>query len=216
MCSNWNLVHDEIAHIKSLLLRNSYPSWILDRIIKRSVNYFVNSSVQFGPKKERIYIGLPFLGRSTEDLRRSIKQIAKQFVPQKDVIIYFKPGKRISNFFRLKDVTPFDLQSHIVYEYTCAICHYSYIGQTMRHIRHRIAEHAGVSHLTGNAVKHQVHSSIRDHCSHCRGSNCSSRNFKILARGNSELELLVKERLLIQRKKPVLNANVGSFDLLLE
>ena len=86
----------------------------------------------------------------------------------------------------------------------------------MRHFRHRIAEHAGVSHLTGNAVKNRVHSSIRDHCSHCRGSNCSSRNFKILARDSSELELLIKERLLIQRRKPALNANVGSFDLLFE
>lgn len=216
LCSNWNLIHDEISHIKSLLLRNAYPSWILDRIVKRSIDHFLNPNVQFGPKKERVYVGLPFLGKSTENLRRAIKQIAKQFMPQKDVIIYFKPGKRISNFFRLKDKTPFDLQSHIVYEYTCAICHYSYIGETMRHIRHRIAEHAGVSHLTHNAVKNQVHSSIRDHCSRCMGSSCSTRNFKILAKGSSELELLIKERLLIQRRKPALNSNVGSFDLLLQ
>jgi hypothetical protein len=216
LCSNWNLFHDEISHVKSFLLRNAYPSYILDRIIKRSIDSFLNPCIQFGPNKERIYVGLPFLGKSTDNLRRAIKQIAKQFMPQKDVIIYFKPGKRISNFFRLKDVTPFELQSHIVYEYTCAICQYSYIGQTMRHLHHRIAEHAGVSHLTGNEVKNKVHSSIRDHCSRCRGSNCSSRNFKILARGNSELELLIKERILIQRRKPALNANVGSFDLLLE
>lgn len=85
----------------------------------------------------------------------------------------------------------------------------------MRHLRHRIAEHAGVSHLTGNTMKNQVHSSIRDHCTRCKGSNCLSQNFKVLARGNNELELLIKERLLIQRKKPALNANVGSFDLLL-
>ena len=86
----------------------------------------------------------------------------------------------------------------------------------MRHIGHRIAKHAGVSHLTGNEVKNKVHSSIRDHCSRSRSSNCSSQNFEILARGSNELELLIKERLVIQRRKPALNANIGSFDLLLE
>lgn len=215
LCSNWSLFHDEITHLKSILLRNAYPLWILDRIVKRSIDNFLNYRVQFGPRKERIYVGLPFLGKSTDNLRRAIKQIAKQFLPQKEIITYFKPGKRISNFFQIKDGTPFDLQSHIVYEYTCAICHYSYIGQTTRHIRHRVAEHAGVSHLTGTAVKNKVHSSIRDHCSQCMGSNCSSQNFKILARGSTELELLIKERLLIQRRKPALNANAGSFELLL-
>ena len=57
-------------------------------------------------------------------------------------------------------------------------------------------------------MKSQSHSSIRDHCSHCNLDDCSSRNFRILATGNSELELLVKERLLINRRKPVLNGKI--------
>ena|SRR5437868_3152212 len=87
--------------------------------------------------------------------------------------------------------------------------------QTARHLRHRIAEHAGVSHLTGKIMKQQVHSSIRDHCAQCLGSDTSARSFKILSRGNNELELLVKELLLINRNKPVINGNCGSFELLL-
>ena len=142
--------------------------------------------------------------------------ICRKFIPHKDIIIYFKPGWRVSNFFRVKDITPFEMRSRVIYEFTCAECQFSYIGQTSRHIRHRIAEHRGVSHLTGNIMKAQAHSSIRDHCSVCRGSDCSPRNFKILSTGSNELELLVKERLLINKRKPVLNGNVGSFDLLLQ
>ena len=198
-----------------MLLRNAYPSWILDRIIKSSVSNFMQPSVKFGPHKERVYIGLPFLGSVTDQVRRSIKQINRQFMPQKDLIIYFKPGLRVSNFFRGKDRTPFELRSHVVYQYTCAGCNSSYIGQTARHLRHRIAEHAGVSHLTGNTMKLKIHSSIRDCSSQCTGSGCSARDFKILARGGTELELLVKERLLINREKPRLNGNCGSFELLL-
>lgn len=215
LCSSWSLFHDEITVLRSMLLRNAYPSWILDRVIKLSVSNLIKPNIKFGPNKERLYIGLPYLGKTTDAIRRAIKQICKEFIPHKDVIVFCKPGRRIANFFRVKDTTPFDLRSHVVYEYTCAECHFSYIGQTSRHLRHRVAEHAGISHLTGRPVKTIIHSSIHDHCMQCRGSGCALRNFKILATGNNELELLVKERLLIDRKKPSLNGNVGSFELLL-
>ena len=208
------LFHDEISKLRFMLVRNAYPSWLLDSIVKRSVTNFIQLNVKYGPHKERLYIGLPFLGKITDQVKRSIKQINKQFIPHKDVIIYFKPGRRISNFFHVKDSTPVELRSHIVYKYTCARCNSSYIGQTARHVRHRIAEHAGVFHLTGTVMKSKVHSPIRDHCSACPGSECSSRNFKIIARGASELELLIKERLLINGQQPQLNGNSGSFELL--
>ena len=141
--------------------------------------------------------------------------ICKQFIPHKDVIIYFKPGRRVANYFRTKDVTPLDLRSHIVYQYTCASCQASYVGQTSLHLRHRVAEHSGVSHLTDREVKNKVHSNIREHCHHCPGSGCSLQNFKVLPSGSSEQELLIKERLLIASLKLCLNGNTGSSDLLL-
>jgi len=215
LCSTWNLFHLEVNSVRSMLLRNAYPAWLLDRIIKNSVSYFMNPNVKFGPHKDRIYIGLPFLGKPTESLRQSIKEICKKFISHKDVIIYFKPGRRVSNFFRVKDTTPFELRSRVVYEFTCVGCHSNYIGQTSRHLGHRIAEHKGVSHLTGKIMKSQSHSSIRDHSLLCRGCNCESRNFKILTTASCDLELLIKERLLINHRKPALNGNSGSFELLL-
>src|SRR5688572_97825 len=97
----------------------------------------------------------------------------------------------------------------------CASCHASYVGQTSRHLRHRVAEHMGVSHLTYKEVKNKVHSNIRENCLHCPGSTCSLQNFKILASRCTDQELLVKERLLIACLKRSLNGNIGSSDLLL-
>ena len=196
---------------------SSMSAWIPNRCIVRCAirqTVYSRSNVpkSNGPKKDRLYIGLPYLGKSTDGLRRSIKEICKQFIPSKDVIVYFKSGRRVSNFFRVKDVTPFELRSCVVYEYTC---HSRYIGQTGRHIKHRIAEHRGVSHLTGRVMKSESHSSIRDHCLQCTTADCSMSNFKIFATGSSELELLVKESLLIKRRKPVLNGNSGALELLL-
>jgi len=133
-----------------MLLRNAYPSWILDRIIKRSINTFMHPSVKYGPKKERLYIGLPYLGSTTEQVRRSIKQINKQFIPHKDVIVYFKPGLRISNFFRGKDNTPIviELQAHIIDQYTCADCNFSQFFFLPSVLRSRAVLKTGVQNIT--------------------------------------------------------------------
>jgi len=77
----------EVTSIRSMLLRNAYPSWILDRIIKRSVAQFVQPNVTTGPKKKPLYIGLSFLGSVSDKLRRSIKQINKKFF-SKLVVVY--------------------------------------------------------------------------------------------------------------------------------
>jgi len=102
LSSSWVFFHEEVERIKSMLLRNAYPSWALDRIIKFSVANFMQPNVKYGPHKERLFIGLPILGNATDQVRRSIRQISKQFIPHKDVIVYFKPGFRISNFFALR------------------------------------------------------------------------------------------------------------------
>src|ERR1700743_1737657 len=125
-----------------MLLRNAYPSWLLDRIVKNSVSIFLNPNVKFRPQKKRLYIGLPFLGKSTDSLRKSIKEICKQFIPHKAIIIYFKTGRRVSDFFRVKDITPFEQRSRVVFN--CFGCQSNYIGQTTQYLRHRIAEHEGV------------------------------------------------------------------------
>jgi len=77
LCSSWSLFHVEISNIRSMLLRNPYPCWVLDRIIKRSVANFVQPSVKFCPQKERLYIGLLILGSLTDHVRRSIKLLNK-------------------------------------------------------------------------------------------------------------------------------------------
>ena len=42
---------------------------------------FINPSVvMYGPGKERVYIGLPFAGKSTDSVRRAIQQIRKKFI----------------------------------------------------------------------------------------------------------------------------------------
>ena len=217
LCSSWLLIHTELQFFRCLLLRNNFPSWIIDSIIKRTITKFRNSNVnpQFGPQKERVFLGIPYIGKHAEETRRKIQHFCKNVIPHKDFYIYFKPSFRVKDLFKTKDITPLALRSYVVYEFKCANCQAGYVGQTTRHLCHRVSEHRGVSHLTNKDVKNKVPSKIREHLSKCPGSQISLNNFRVLTPGISEIDLLIKERLLIAELKPILNANSGSFDLLL-
>jgi len=215
-CSNWILIHAEIQYFRTNLLRNSYPAWVIDSNIKKTIQNFLNPKpTTIGPKKETIYFGIPFIGAQSIEIKNNIIQICNKFIPSKEFFIFFKPSSRISNLFKVKDITPLSLRSNVVYHYECTICQDGYVGQTARHLHQRVSEHRGVSHITDKEVKTKVHSKIRDHKLTCPNSKIRIEDFKILATGGSSLELLIKERLLIGQHKPKLNANAGSLDLLL-
>ena len=66
----------------------------------------------------------------------------------------------------------------------------SYIGKTIRHLAIRCKEHLAI-------FEH------KRSCMHCK--NASLENFKILNRGNTDLEIKIIETLQIKAKKPSLN-----------
>ena len=61
----------------------------------------------------------------------------------------FRPTKRLSHFFPVKDRLPKRLRSHMLYSFTCQWCHGLHERQTARHLHTRASDHLGVSPLTG-------------------------------------------------------------------
>ena len=49
--------------------------------------------------------------------------------------------KKTSSYFMNKDKIPVDLQSNVVYKFTCDQCDHIYIGETTRHFTSRQKEH---------------------------------------------------------------------------
>ena len=39
ICNNWNSFHNGIENIKSDLIKNAYPPFIIDKVIKKYLNY---------------------------------------------------------------------------------------------------------------------------------------------------------------------------------
>src|SRR5206468_6002069 len=46
LCSSWSLFHVEISKLRSMLLRNAYPSWILDRFSVHIYSEYIYRYVQ--------------------------------------------------------------------------------------------------------------------------------------------------------------------------
>ena len=44
ICKNWNSFHNDIENIKSNLIKNAYPSFLIDKVIKKYLDYRFSSN----------------------------------------------------------------------------------------------------------------------------------------------------------------------------
>ena len=70
----------------------------------------------------------------------------------------------------------------------------------------------GISHLTKKRLKNDKQSAVSDHLLTC---DCSINfdDFTILSKDSNNMNLLIRESLLISGDKPILNRTVKSFPL---
>ena len=90
----------------------------------------------------------------------------------------------------------------MVYGVYCSDCPDMYVGKTIRHLQTRFYEHFDMRKTS--AVKNHVLET---------NHGVNFENVKVLAQGNSDTELLIKETLLIKKIKPAMNENVTSYPL---
>ena len=100
-----------------------------------------------------------------------------------------------------------DLKSFLVYEFTCASCSSSYIGETCRHFKTRIEEH--IKKDSKSHIFKDLHSTTT--CFDLYNSLC----FKIIDKANSKFDLKIKEALHINWRKANLNARQNHLALTL-
>ena len=129
-----------VSKIEDVLKRNSYPPFILDKIIKAYINkiHYNNNKVSSEINKLR-YFKLPYIGKYSEQVQKKITKLCKQYCNENNVKIVFISFK-ISNYFSVKDVTSYFLKSFLAYKFVCAIYKSCCIGKTCRHFIIRINE----------------------------------------------------------------------------
>ena len=60
-CNNWNSFHNDIENIKSNLIKNAYPSFLINKVIKKYLHYrFSSNQNQLKDKSDVHYFKLPY------------------------------------------------------------------------------------------------------------------------------------------------------------
>ena len=153
-----------------------------------------------------MYLVLSYFGSKSFSIRNKIARLVKECYPQVSLKVVFRPSNTIGQWFRYKDRIPDALQSSIVYEYKCSRCSASYIGQTKRQLRVRIAEHRGESYRTGLPISKPSFSAIRN-CCEPSGHQINKSDFSVMFAANDDRTRLLAESLLIRDRHPTLGTH---------
>ena len=137
ICNNWNSFHNGIENIKSKLIKNGHQPSLIDKVIKKYLDYkFPSNQNQLKDKSDVHYFKLPDIGNLSHHIKNKLSKLCEENVNIKLVFKSFK----IKNYFAYKDPIPNDSKYFLVCKFTCASCSSCYIGETCRHFKTRIEE----------------------------------------------------------------------------
>ena len=161
-----------------------------------------------------ITISLQYLGKASLEVRKRLRNAFRSYCPGLKLRVLFSSPNRLKNAFTFKDPIMKELNSLVLYKFTCGICNNSYVGKTKRHFIIRQHEHLGVSILTGNrlAYNEQSASAVRKHSRLCNHGS-SANDFKIIDTATNNYHLLLKESIVISVLKLTLNNTKESMPL---
>ena len=211
--SSYLSFHHDICFLKKFFCDNGFPINKVESTMGKTITKLVSVSepAQRSHPETRLQIVIDFWGNSSYKFRNELVRLMKGYYPNTEVRIIFKAAKTIGSVFSYKDRIPSELQSGVVYNYTCGGCNASYIGQTSRQLKTRISEHQGVSFRTGKPFSSPSFSAIREHCRDCTGV-VETSSFKILHRAN-KWDLPILETLFASVKRPDIGCHESSIKL---
>ena len=202
----------ELQRLRKYFTGNGFNIFTLENQISKKLNLIKNPvPVVASAAKRIVYCKIPFLSDyHNRNFEKLFSKIVQEYFPHVNVRLIFSNQFTVGKMFPFKDMVPKCIRSNIVYKYDCGICHSTYIGETTRHYTTRIAEHKGVSPLTG-APMSKVNSHIYQHFLET-GHTIKDENFSIL-HGSNPCDIQLSESIAIHEHKPDLNDRMSSTPL---
>ena len=136
ICNSWKFFHNDIENIKSNLIKNAYPPFLINKVNKKYLDYkFSSNQNQLKDKSDVHYFKLPYIGNLSHHIKNKLSKLCKGFCKENFNIKLVFNSFKIKNYFSYKDPVPNDLKSFLVYKFIFASCSCSYIGKTCRHFK---------------------------------------------------------------------------------
>ena len=215
ICSNFHLFHIEVQKFKETFLRNGYPIELVNKCVKTFLDkVFITKPIIHTVSKKEYTITLPYLEPLSNKVHRRIKTLFQKVIPAGKLNIIFKTKRRLAHFLKFKDVIPYNLNSHIIYHFTCPSCKAGYIGETRVYFKVRGCQHLGISEWSGRSLKGSNPTAITKHIK-SKNCICSLDDFTIIGREEDFHLRLLKESLFIKLKNYELNKQQSSSELFL-
>ena len=97
ICSNWKSFHNDIENIKSNLIKNACPPFLIDKVIKKYLDYkFCSNQNQLRNKPDVHFFKLPNMGNLSHHIKIKLSKLCKEFCKENFNI------KLVFNSFKLK------------------------------------------------------------------------------------------------------------------
>ena len=78
--NSWNSFHNDIEKIKSNLVKNAYPPFLIDKVIKMYLDYkFSSNQTQSKGKSDVDYFKLPYIGNLSHHIKNKLSKLSKEF-----------------------------------------------------------------------------------------------------------------------------------------
>ena len=78
MCNNWNSLYNDIKNIKSDLIKNAYPPFIIDKFIKKYLDSkFSRNKTQLKDTSDVYYVKLPYISNFSHHIKNKLSKLCK-------------------------------------------------------------------------------------------------------------------------------------------
>ena len=111
ICNNWNSFHSDIENIKFNLIKNAYPPFLIDKVIKRYHDYkFSSSQNQLKDKSDVHYFKLPYIGSLSHHIKIKLSKLCNEFCKENFNNKLVFNSFNVKKYFSYKDPIPNDLK----------------------------------------------------------------------------------------------------------
>ena len=105
--NNWNFFHNDIENIKSNLTKNAYPPFLIDKVIKKYLDFkFSSNQNQLKDKSDVHYFKLSYISNFSHHIKIKIPKLWKEFCKENFNIKLVFNSFKIKSYFSYIDTTP--------------------------------------------------------------------------------------------------------------
>ena len=80
ICNNWKSFDNDIENIKSNLIKNAYPPFLINKVIKKYLdNKSSSNQNQLKDKSEVNYFKLPYIDNLSHHIKNKLSKLCKEF-----------------------------------------------------------------------------------------------------------------------------------------